>query len=157
MNQHYIHHNAVLPGAGVLDPSGKTRNAGGDGSGTPLYKDPYANISMKPNQMSVESAYQLQKQVLNSTPAGVISDLRKSSPSGHKVSDERTLRNDRGGASSVGRAGNQILNDYRMPAEYGSIQKVMPGSRDPAMNEGGSTPVYSSKPSANYQHMSIEH
>ena len=65
--------------------------------------------------MTAESAYQLQKQVHASTPAGVISDLRKSSPAGHKQGDERSNRqreyyegsqHARAGAGSVGRAGN---------------------------------------------------
>ena len=112
---------------------------------------------MKPNQMSVKDANQLQKSNNASTPAGVISELRKSSPSGHKGSDERSGRNrelaqnnslTRIGQESAGRAGNAIMNDYRVP-DYGSIQKVVPKSRDlnPMGNLDGAN--FSSKPEHN--------
>lgn len=55
MNQHIFHHNAVLPTAGVQESS-NTRNVAPHS-----FKDPYANIPIKPNQMSIESANQLQK------------------------------------------------------------------------------------------------
>ena len=45
--------------------------------------------------------------------------------------------------------------DYRMP-EYGSVRKVMPGSRDQNPLGAGDGPVYSSKPQDNYQSLTIE-
>lgn len=52
-NQHYIHHNAVLPTAGMpLEQQAKI--------GSPVYKDPYASIAAKPNQISLENSNQLQ-------------------------------------------------------------------------------------------------
>ena len=72
----------MLPGqADVGNTQEKTRNAAGS------YTDPYGNIPIKPNQMSMENANQLQKHVQASSPAGVISELRKSSPSGHDNND----------------------------------------------------------------------
>ena len=78
-NQHYIHHNAVLPVTEMQ--AGYGRNAASQRSLN--VKDPYANLAIKPNQMSPQAANQLQKQNNASTPAGVISDLRKASPPNH--------------------------------------------------------------------------
>ena len=135
---------------------------------TAYVRDPYSNIAMKPNQMSIDQAHQLQKSVNTSTPAGKISELRKSSPSGHQGIDDP-----RGGNSStVGSRGRELapngslgrvgaeLSANRAPnaglmglgtggQEYGSIQKVMPKSRDmnPMGGEDGmGPPQYSSKP-----------
>ena len=48
-NQHYIHHNAVLP---VTDmPANYTRNAAGQRAPNP--KDPYESMPVKPNQMTM--------------------------------------------------------------------------------------------------------
>jgi len=64
----------VLPHAGAIDGSGrKPQNS-------PYQKDPYANIAIKPNSIDYS---QLQKQAPAGTPAGMISELRKSSPTGH--------------------------------------------------------------------------
>ena len=58
VNQHYIHHNAVLPTAG-MDEMLAARN--GQQSNQPFQKDPYANMPVKPNQMSLHNSNQLQK------------------------------------------------------------------------------------------------
>lgn len=131
-NQHYIHHNAVLPVTEVPPPY--ARNPAGARS--PNSRDPYENMPTKPNQMTTQESNQLQMMQNASTPAGVISDLRKSSPSGHlgaPPSEPTTYSRGRdiGGKDSIGgKAGlSQIQGDYRVP-EYGSIQKVVPGSRE---------------------------
>ena len=147
MNQHYISHNAVLPGPNV--PEERTRNQGG---ASPMYKDPYRNIPMKPNQMTYENSSQLQNSIGQSTPAGVISELRKSSPTGH-VGTDQLYSYSRDPNGSVGRAGNAIMSNYNAP-DYGSVKKVMPLSRDP--NLMGNEPIFSSKPSANYQSIEID-
>ena len=51
MNQHYIHHNAVLPPDGPPGVS-RTRNPN-EGKAMPhdMKQDPYANLPMKPNQV----------------------------------------------------------------------------------------------------------
>ena len=165
MNQHYFHHNAVLPGQLDAEAKGysesKTRNPGAASPYTA--KDPYSNIPIKPNQMSMENANQLQKHVTASTPAGVISELRKSSPSGH--GEERSNRGrelaqnnslTRVGQDSAGRAANAMMADYRTGGgEYGSsIQKVMPKSRD--FNPMGLEDQYSSKPTGGHQNGSYQ-
>ena len=132
-NQHYIHHNAVLPVTEM--PPNYARNAAGARS--PNSRDPYENMPTKPNQMTTQESNQLQMMQNASTPAGVISDLRKSSPSGHlgaaPPNEPNTYSRGRdiGGKDSIGgKAGlSQIQGDYRVP-EYGSIQKVVPGSRE---------------------------
>ena len=128
-NQHYIHHNAVLP---VTDlPPNYARNAAGQRS--PHSRDPYESLPTKPNQMTMQQANQLQMQQNASTPAGVISELRKSSPSGHTQNEPASFSRGRdiGGKDSLGsKVGmSQIAGEYRVP-DYGSIQKVMPGSRE---------------------------
>ena len=164
VNQHIFHHNAVLPGNVQAEKSGARASAGPPNPSSPYYKDPYANIAMKPTQMSKDNSNQLQKNVSASTPAGVISELRKSSPGGHRNNpDERSGRSrelaannslTRIGQESAGRAANAMMYDYRVP-DYGSIQKVMPKSRD--MNPMGAMDNhaggFSSKPQTgpNYQ------
>ena len=58
VNQHYIHHNAVLPTAGMNEITEAQRQ------GPPpqhFQKDPYANMPVKPNQMTLHNSNQLQK------------------------------------------------------------------------------------------------
>ena len=61
--------------------------------------------------------------VTASTPAGVISELRMSSPSGQKGADEPQTYSrgrDIGGNNSLGRVGlSQMTGDYHVP-EYGN-------------------------------------
>lgn len=54
VNQHYIHHNAVLP-ADTQPPRARPM--------AKEYVDPYANISTKPNSLSPEVNNQLQMRV----------------------------------------------------------------------------------------------
>ena len=56
-NQHYIHHNAVLPITEM--PPNYARNAAGMRS--PSAKDPYDSLPIKPNLMTQQTASQLQK------------------------------------------------------------------------------------------------
>lgn len=81
---------------------------------------------MKPNQMSMENSSQLQKHVHASTPAGVISELRKSSPTGHDNHDRSRGRElaqnnslTRVGQDSAARAANAMMADFK-PGDYGS-------------------------------------
>ena len=106
----------------------------------------------------MQQASQLQMQNNASSPAGVISELRKSSPSGHLGGDagaggSYSRGRDIGGKNSLGsKVGLSQMagNDYRM-ADYG-IQKVVPGSREGlgggGVGPGGSLP-YSSAPQYN--------
>ena len=125
MNQHYIHHNAVLPPDSYGAP--RSRNPNEEKSSPYMNKDPYANIAMKPNQVSMAMQNDpLQKQP---TPAGVLTDLRKSSPTGHNAS-ARAI----GGNDSLGRGvANQLMNsiDYGNKPDYASIQKVVPPQQTP--------------------------
>ena len=57
-NQHYIHHNAVLPMTEL--PSNYSRDSAAGGR-SPNFKDPYSNIPSKPNQMTMQESNQLQK------------------------------------------------------------------------------------------------
>ena len=57
-----------------------------------------------------------------------------------------------------GRAGNGNIGDYMRP-EYGSVTKVQPQSRDLnpiGIGDGNNLGVFSSKPSDNYQSMTID-
>ena len=49
VNQHIFHHNAVLPGALQAEKSGARIPGSPANPSSPFYKDPYANIAMKPN------------------------------------------------------------------------------------------------------------
>ncbi len=115
--------------------------------------------------MSRDQSHQLQKNNSASTPAGVISELRKSSPAGHKNPEERSGRNrelaannslTRIGQESAGRAANAMMYDYRSP-EYGSIQKVVPRSRDlnPVGSMDNNTQAFSSKPQGGAHYESL--
>ena len=124
MNQHYIHHNAVLPPDA---PGQRTRNINDDRAPY-TRKDPYANMPMKPNQISmgmeIENS-QLQKQP---SPAGILTHLRKSSPTGHNSVDERSQRapRDIGGNQSPGRVVANVMMSGEYKPDFGQIQKVMP-------------------------------
>ena len=90
---------------------------------SPAYKDPYANIAAKPNNVKYESNYQLHNQV----PAGMLSEIRKASPSDSIGQPERQSRGRDGqgslariGNETAGRAANAMMHDYAMP-EYGSV------------------------------------
>ena len=83
-----------------------------------------------------------------SKPAGSMSELRKSSPTGHqgmvKVPSRSGRDSDMRGGSLNRAANNSMnMNDYRMP-EYGQIKKVTP-SRDGA-NDPSIPQTFSSKP-----------
>lgn len=67
VNQHYISHNAVIPPydlEAAMDRMGRGHNASEQPVtiGTP-YKDPYAAIPLKPNQMPRQQASQIYGQI----------------------------------------------------------------------------------------------
>ena len=86
------------------------------------YKDPDAKLAVNPNHQAYD---QLQKKEIG-TAAGAMSDLRRSSPSGHQVSQTRNRHSALGGNESMtrigqesaGRAANAMINDYKQ--EYGT-------------------------------------
>ena len=135
MNQHYIHHNPVLP-PDVSRPM--MRNAPHQS------KDPYANMPMKPNQISMgNDISQLHKQ--GGTPAGT--SLRTSSPTGHRNS------RDIGSNQSPGRAMANVMMSGEYKPDFGQIQKVMP-------NNQSEMPQYASQPAINvmdsYENINIQ-
>lgn len=154
MNQHYIHHNAVLPELSKLEGSQRHRSSQRSlaAAGSPLRES--EGLPIKPNQMSSENSYALQSKIEQSAAAGVITELRRSSPSAQRMMGEQEVPyrgpiNDMGSQMGNNRTGNA---DIQKPA-FTPIQKVKPKSREynPLENQlEGSQPInYSSKAAVN--------
>ncbi len=102
-NVHLIHHNAVLPDRMQLKAMEGSPDRGGRMKSP--YVNPYENLPTKPNRVqSRDLNQQLRHAELSGIngAAGMITDLRKSQPKGHKAANLSVDEDRRNNFANVG-------------------------------------------------------